>query len=136
MSFQGDWLFNTDESEKREAHRKMLQLKCIAAWYGPNTRGLLAKPSAGDRVFFYLDGVGIIAKANFTDADPFKSNDIFGEAEKDEFHRRVVNLVKPKGGPLSFAFILEQTGYHLPVKGLALKKIHDSDAAAQIAELF
>jgi len=134
MSFQGDWLFNTDESEKHKAYQKMLQLKCIAAWYGPNTRGLLAKPSAGDRVFFYVDGKGIIAKAHFTEEGPFKSNDIFGEAERYEFHRRVVNLVE--GGPLPFAFIRNKVGYSLPVKGLALKKIHASDAAAQIAELF
>jgi len=133
------WLFNTDEAEPagKGAYRLMLQQSRIAAW-GMNydADSLLAKPLPDDCVFFYVDKVGIVAKATFTTSAPFSSNSIFGKQKQGEFHRSVVELVKPQNGPLSYTFVYQQTGYHLPVKGLALCRIHNSVAAAKIARLF
>jgi len=133
------WLFNTDEAEPegKGTYQLMLKQSCIAAWgTSYDADDLLAKPLSGDHVFFYVDKVGIVAKATFTASAPFSSNSIFGKQKEGEFHRTVVNLVRPKKGPLSYTLVYKQTGYHLPVKGLALCRIHDAVAATKIAGLF
>ena len=136
MSFNGDWIFNTDESEKPGAYSHMFVESAIAAW-GENydAKGMLAKPLPGHRVFFYRDNVGIIGMATFTDETPFSSNSIFEEQMKGEFHRRVINLKHlPDEKAIDWSSIVELTGYYLPVHGVALHKLHNSDAAEIIAE--
>ena len=138
MNFQGDWRFNTDEAETpgKGAYLLMLQQSCIAAWGKVyDAYGKLAEPLPGHRVFFYVNKVGIVAKATFTTSGPFGSNSIFGKETEGEFHRSVTDLVKPQNGPLSHTFIYEQTGYYLPVIGRAICRI-DSVAAVKIARLF
>ena len=132
------WFFNTDEAEApgQGAYLLMLQQSCIAAWGKKyNANALLAKPLAGDCVFFYVDKVGIVAKATFTTSGPFSSKSIFRKQTQGEFHRNVVELVRPQGGPLSHAFVRQKTHYYLPVAGLALKEIPDA-AGRIIAKLF
>jgi hypothetical protein len=133
------WLFNTDETapEGKDAYQLMLQQSCIAAW-GKNysADNLLGRPLPDDYVFFYVNKVGIVAKATFTTSVPFSSNSIFGKQKEGEFHRSVVGLVKPKNGPLSYTFVHAKTGYHLPAKGLALCRIHNSVSASKIERLF
>jgi len=132
------WLFNTDEAETpgQGAYLLMLQQLCIAAWgeqYNANV--LLTKPRADDCVFFYVNGVGIVAKATFTASGPFSSDSIFGKQREGEFHRNVVKLVRPRRGPLSHAFVRQRVGYYLPAMGRALKEL-DSVVAREIEKLF
>ena len=136
------WLFNTDEAETpgQGAYLLMHQQSCIAAWGEQyNADVLLAEPLAGDRVFFYVNKVGIVAKAIFTTSGPFSSNSIFGKQKEGEFHREVIELVEPQRGPLSHAFVRQQTGYFLPVIGRALKsldRVEAREAARNIEKLF
>jgi hypothetical protein len=138
MSFKGDWIFNTDESEEpgQNAYSQMFAQSRVAAWGSDyDAERMLAKPCAGHRVFFYRDEVGIIGMATFTDESPFSSNLIFGKQMEGEFHRRVINLkVVPNEKAMAWSSIVELTKYHLPVHGDALHRLHNSSAAKIIAK--
>ena len=140
MSFKGDWIFNTDESEEpgQNAYARMFEQSCIAAWGNDyDAKRMLAKPRAGDRVFFYRDKVGIIGLATFTDEPPFSSNSIFEKQMEGEFHRRVLGLKRlPSEKAMDWLSVVELTKYRLPVHGDALHKLHNSNAAEIIAEQF
>ena len=110
------WVLNTDEAEKEGigADRKMIQMSRVAAWKDPSegpgwALSKLSKPEAGDRVFLYKKGTGIIAMATFDNSDTFPSNDIFGLLHKGEFNRRVIDL-KPSPRCLTCSVIEENTG--------------------------
>lgn len=113
------WLFNTDESEApgKGAFERMLAKPCIATWGRISGNHLIASPVSGDQVFYYRDGVGVIAKAEFNDSAPYRSNDIFQKQDEDEFSRPVINLVRPVDAPISNAEVKAGTGSPLPVKG-------------------
>jgi len=107
------WVLNTDEAEAegRDADRKMLSRSRVAAWgetFG--AEGKLGKPEPGDRVFFYKNGVGVVAMATFDHTDPFSSNDIFGMQHKGEFHRQVIDLRTSPVRALSCTAIESGTG--------------------------
>jgi len=124
------WLFNTDDAEGpgKDADVRMKARSVIAAWGdGFGAEALLSKPDTGDTVFFYLNKIGIIAMATFDDSAPFATNDIFHKRHEGEFSRKVVDLRKPKGNAIKVAEISNATGYHLPAKGIPLKKINSSE---------
>ena len=107
------WVVNTDEAEQEGvgADRKMLSGSCVAAWgerFG--AEGKLSRPEAGDRVFLYKKGVGIIAMGSFDHSDPYPSNDIFGMQHKGEFSRKITDLRTSPRRPLSCASIEFGTG--------------------------
>jgi hypothetical protein len=70
----------------------------------------LSRPEAGDRVFLYKKGVGIIAMGSFDHSGSFPSNDIFGMQHKGEFSRRITELRTNPRRSLSFASIESGTG--------------------------
>lgn len=111
------WVLNTDEGEieGRGADAKMFQYSCVAAWKDPNEDAgwalrKLSKPEAGDRVFFYKKGIGVIATALFDHSNPFPSNNIFGLQKMGEFSRNVLELNTRPRRLLSCAAIQAQTG--------------------------
>ncbi len=110
------WFFNTDEGEPEGAgaYLKMIENSCIALWEYLDTAKKLSRPEPGDRVFFYLNGVGIIATGIFTDEPPMSSNLIFGKQTEQEFIRTVSDLISVEN---RFALTSQEAadmGYNLP----------------------
>ena len=126
------WLLNTDEAEApgKDADVRMKARSVIAAWgttYG--AEAMLGKPEAGDRVFYFLDKVGIIAMATFDHTEPYPSNDIFHKQKEGEFSRKVVELVKLTPGRfITPSEVRTATGYSLPTRGAALCLMHHEKA--------
>jgi len=93
-----NWFFNTDEGEAegKGAYAGMLERSCIALWDFKgkvNPEKVLSKPVVGERVFFYLNGVGFIATGLFTDESPISDDTIFRKGTPRAFSRRVSNLI-------------------------------------------
>ena len=139
MSFQGNWFFNSDESENpgKGAHKRMINESCVAAWgdcRGKGARELLKLPSAGERVFLFRVGFGMVATATFDEQEPFPSNSVFNE--QGEYHRRVGNLlVLPETSILSYSHILQKTGYNIPARKI-LCRIHNDGAPKFMEDYF
>jgi hypothetical protein len=139
MPFRNHWFFNTDESEDegKGAHERMIKRSCIAAWGDCRGKGadtLLQVPRAGDLVFLYRVGYGMVACGTFTDERPFENNEIF--AQWGEYHRRLVNFkALPPTKVLSPRTILERTGYYVPARQI-LCKIHHATGADFIENYF
>lgn len=139
MSFHGNWFFNTDESEQpgRGAYKRMISESCVAAWgdcRGKGAEELLKGPSAGERVFLFRVGFGMVATGLFDNQEPYSCNTVFNE--KGEYHRTVTDLlVLPETNILSFDIILQNTGYNLPVRQI-LCRIHDDIAAKFMEDYF
>jgi hypothetical protein len=122
------WLLNTDEAELpgQGAYGRMKARSVAAAWgstYG--AEGMLSKPEAGDRVFFYLKSTGIIFCGTFDHSSPFSSNDIFRKQQEGEFSRKVVDLAFPKLNVVSPSMVKAATGSPLPTNGSALHLINN-----------
>ena len=132
------WLFNTDETEPEGegAYQDMLAQSVIAAW--GNCKGVgaeltLNRPDAGETVFFFLAGTGIIASGQLT-GRAFKADTIF--AQDGEYHRKVKNLRRKLRNPLTVADIRENTDYNLPARGCIVCQLHDESGARYIAKYF
>lgn len=132
-------MFNTDESEipGKGAYKRMLAKSRIATW-GPFTGNhLIARPVASDIVFFYLDKKGVIAKAVFTEAGPFRSNDIFGKEDEEEFSRDVVDLViLPDDAPIRPAEVVAALSFHLPFVGSTPRKMRNAEVVDYLLTRF
>ena len=90
--WKGDWFFNTNETHHPGSYKAMLDQHCVAVYGYGNSEEMLSVPEPGQRVFFYLNGRGIIGTATFTIEEPFSGDSIFGKQNDDEFHRRVADL--------------------------------------------
>lgn len=133
------WLCNTDETEQqgKGAYQKMLDQSCIAAWGSCREQGAektLNKPHAGDTVFLFCAGRGIIAKGNVTKELAAKSKSVFPAHAKKEFKRPIGNLQKLEHS-LSVTEIRSETGYELPYKHTVCE-IHNLDAIQFILDRF
>ena len=115
QGWAGDWFFNTDEAEIPGAYLKMLDQSCIALW-GVHYRAeqLLAKPQTGERVFLYLNQVGVIGSGLFTNDPPVPSDSIFGKQQEGEFRRSVFNLVSISNEHALKPSELRQMGFSVP----------------------
>lgn len=115
-----------------------MKAKHVAAGWGSTygAEGILSKPEAGDRVFFYLKDVGIVFYGTFDHSSPLPSNDIFHKAEEGEFSRKVVDLVLPKGGTVSPRTVKAATGAPLPTNGSALHSINNEEVIAYLESQF
>jgi hypothetical protein len=139
MATRTSWFFNTDESEQegRHAHEEMINQSCIAAWgycRGQGADNVLRLPNAGEMVFLYRAGYGMVASGICTEEQPVRSRTVF--AQKGEYQRHLINLkILPSDRPLSCATIRERTGYYLPVHNI-LCKIHSPRAARFLANYF
>lgn len=118
-TFEGDWFFNSNESHSPGAWKNMIDHNVIAACkYGKQiTKYKMDKPAAGDRVFVYVNGKGIVAAGKVLEEVSGQGSGIFNkDTEGDEFHRKVEWLVTvPIDDSISSAEVSE-LGYNLPVR--------------------
>jgi hypothetical protein len=130
-----DWFFNTDESESPGAYLRMIDQSCIALWKFQNQEKdpeeTLSRPEAGQRVFYYLNGVGIIATGLFTAEPPIASNSIFGKKTELEFRRSVRDLLKVDTRHALTVKEVGQMGYALPYRN-TLCEISNKDIPAKM----
>jgi hypothetical protein len=131
--WEGDWFFNTNETYGKGAYKKMVEQAVIAVYGYLDGKQRLDKPSPGDRVFMYVNNVGIIGVGQIADDEPFSSGDVFGRKAEKEFHRRLVNFrtVSPRNAIRSAE--VSQMRYNLPVRS-TICKIYNPTVARWIAE--
>lgn len=115
-----DWFLNTDEGEAPGvgAFSRMIDGSCVALWGRPDRldpEDRLSVPLAGERVFLYLNKIGIIAAGFFTNEPPKAGNTIFGKANEREFHRVIADvIVVDSSRAVSASEAFEMTSYRLP----------------------
>lgn len=117
--FDGDWFFNSNETYAPGAWENMIKRGVIAAYgYGEaTTKAKMDMPTAGDRVFIYVNGKGIIAAGNVAEEISEQGNGIFDKnTEGDEYHRKVNWLVKAPVERAISASDVSALGYNLPVR--------------------
>lgn len=131
--WEGDWFFNTNETYGKGAYKKMVEHAVIAVYGYTDAKERLDRPSPGDRVFMYVNNIGIIGAGNISDEESFPSGDVFGQKTDREYHRKLVNLktVSPKSAIR--AAEVSQMGYILPVRS-TLCKIYNPTVAKTVAE--
>lgn len=131
--WEGDWFFNTNETYGKGAYRKMVEQTVIAVYGYPDAKERLDKPSPSDRVFLYVNNIGIIGKGLVGNEESFSSSSVFDKEEDREFHRRLVDFkaVSPKNAIKSAE--VSQMGYILPVRS-TLCKIYNPIVARRISE--
>jgi hypothetical protein len=91
----GTWVMIADDGAEggHAAAERMLLNSCVAAWgdlFGAETT--LNMPEPCDHVFFFMKGIGVLAKATFDASWAFPSNQIFGQKHQGEFCRRITDL--------------------------------------------
>ncbi len=114
----GDWFFNTDETHSPGAWRKMLK-QCVIAdcGYGhAKSKHKMDLPGQGDRVFVYVNGVGILAVGQVADEESYSADTVFGQTNGDEFHRKVSWSSVVAAERAVTAQDVSRWGYNLPVR--------------------
>ena len=86
-AWRRDWLFNTNETHAPGAWKNMFEQGRIAIFGCANGPANLEGTSAGQRVFAYVTGRGILACGQVVDSDVFAGDSIFGQDL--EYHLRV-----------------------------------------------
>lgn len=85
--WRGDWFFNTNETHAPRAWTRMFEQGRIAIFGYANGPANLQGTSAGQRVFAYVNGRGILACGHVVDGDVFACDSVFERAL--EYHLRV-----------------------------------------------
>ena len=83
----GDWFFNTNETHAPGAWTSMFEQGHIAIYGYANGPANLEGTSAGQRVFAYVNGKGILACGRVVEGDVFPGDSVFGMDL--EYHLRV-----------------------------------------------
>lgn len=131
--WERDWFFNTNETYGRGAYKKMLEQSVIAVYGYPDGKERLDKPSPGDRVFMYVNNIGIIAKGQIAEEESFSSGTVFNKKAGREFHRKLVELKAMNLKNAIKSADVSQMGYILPVRS-TLCKIYNPTVAKRVAE--
>jgi hypothetical protein len=131
--WEGDWFFNTNETYGKGAYNEMIEQAVIAVYGYHDGKERLDKPSPGDRVFMYVNNIGIIGKGKVAEEESFSSGSVFQKKADREFHRKLVDfkVVSTKNAIKSAE--VSQMGYNLPVRS-TLCKIYNPIVARRIAE--
>ena len=131
----GDWFFNTNETHSKGAYRNMLKENVIAlfGYKGEYGKQMLDRPEVGQRVFAYVNEIGIIAYGVIIDEVSKSGNSVFGMQDEKEFHREVEwkAIVNEKDAVNNS--MVGKEGYHLPVRS-TLCKMYNIKVADWIAE--
>ncbi len=114
----GDWFFNSDETHAPGAYAKMLEQGVIAACgYGhTKTRHKMALPGKGERVFMFVNRIGIVAAGEVTEDEPVQAMTVFGTEGDDEYHRKVKWLYTVPNDSAVTTTESSQWGYNLPIR--------------------
>jgi hypothetical protein len=120
-SWQGDWIFNTNESYGPGAYARMFE-RNVAAVYGyANGPANLEGSKPGNRVFAYVNRQGLRALGTVVDGSVHPGEGIFfrdGRQCPDEYYLQVNwDLVLPEDQALS-ACEARELGYELPVRSV------------------
>jgi hypothetical protein len=112
----------------------MIKDEVIAAWgYGEAiTKAKMDMPDAGNRVFVYVNGRGIIAAGEVIGDVSERGTNIFGEDPKgDEFHRKVKWLATVQPDQAIKIAEVSQMGYNMPVR-CTIGRWNDSRVAERV----
>lgn len=131
--WEGDWFFNTNETYGKGAYRHMVEQAVIAVYGYTDGKDRLDKPSPGDRVFMYVNNVGIIGKGKVAEEESFSSGSVFQKKADREFHRKLVDFKAVSAKNAIKSAEVSQMGYNLPVRS-TLCKIYNPTVARRIAE--
>ena len=125
--WQGDWLFNTNETYAPGAYQKMFEEGVIAIYGYENGPHNLIGSEKGHRVFAYVNRQGVRAVGKIMDGHVVAGNTVFGKEQ--EFHVKVeweVKVAENQG--VTMANVKEATNYSLPVRNV-FGRIYRPDAA-------
>ena len=86
-AWRGDWFFNTNETHAAGAWTRMFEQGRIAIFGYANGPANLEGTSAGQRVFAYVNGRGILACGRVVDGSVFSDDSVFGRDL--EYHLKV-----------------------------------------------
>ena len=115
--WQGDWLFNTNETYAPGAYQKMFRQGVIAIYGYENGSANLEGSAAGQRVFAYVNKKGILAVGRIVDGQVFSDKTVFSEDR--EFHMKVKweTIVADDKG-VTNGEVLQNYGHGLPVRNV------------------
>ena len=85
--WQGDWFFNTNETNAPDAYRKMFDQGVIAIYGYQNGPSNLTGSDEDQRVFAYVNRKGILAVGRIVDGQAVPGVTVFNE--ENEFHVKV-----------------------------------------------
>ena len=121
--WQGDWFFLTNETYAPGAYRKMFEQSVIAIGRYKNGPANLEGSAAGERVFAYVNGKGILAVGRIIDGQPVSGNTVFGWER--EFHVKVAweTIVADDRG-VTKRKVSQELNYNLPVRNVFCRIPH------------
>jgi hypothetical protein len=116
----GHWIFNTNETYAPGAYERMFSQNVIGIYGYDNGGANLEGSSVGQKVFAYVNGQGIRALGDITDANVKSGTGIFldenNAQQPDEYHLSVTwNILLPPDRALS-NLEASRMGYSLPVR--------------------
>ena len=130
--WEGDWFFNTNETNFPGAYKKMFEQNVIAIHGYENGPTNLEGSNKGERVFAYVNRRGILAVGHVVDGEVIPGDTIFDG--KREFHLKVeweITVADKRGVTKSQVF--DEKDYNLPVRSVFCGMNHH-DAANWIVE--
>jgi len=131
-TWQGDWFFNTNETNGKGAYEKMFKQSVISVWGYEDGEERLNEPITGQRVFAYVNGSGIAATGRIGEKPAVSSDWIFGRQSEREFSRSVNwDYVVDLKDAVTYDDV-SHWDYNLPIRS-ALCRIWKPDAAKKIA---
>lgn len=130
--WQGDWIFNTNETYAPNAYRKMFDQGVIAIHGYETGAANLTGSSNNERVFAYVNKKGVLGVGRIIDGQVVSGTTIFGEER--EFHVKVEwqTTVSHNSG-VTIRDVKRETGYNLPVR-CVFAGMNRHDAADWIAD--
>jgi hypothetical protein len=115
--WQGDWFFNTNETNAPGAYRKMFDQSAIAIYGYETGPENLTGSKPDERVFAYVNRKGVLAVGRVVDGNVTPGSTIFGE--EGEFHLRVQwEAVVTDDRGVTSQEVLQRHNYKLPVRSV------------------
>ncbi len=115
--WQGDWFFNTNETYAPGAYKKMFEEGVIAICEYETGPENLAGSQDGQRVFAYVNQMGVLAVGKIRDSNVEAGSSVFDR--DNEFHVRVEwTTVVPEEKGVTNAQVKTAREYNLPVRSV------------------
>ena len=115
--WQGDWFFNTNETYAPGAYKKMFEEGVIAIYGYETGPENLAGSQDGQRVFAYVNQMGVLAVGKIRDSNVEAGSSVFDQ--DNEFHVRVEwTTVVPEEKGVTNAQVRTAREYNLPVRSV------------------
>lgn len=112
---QRDLFFNTNQTNAPGAYQNMFDQGVIAVYGYANGPAIFNRCTAGQRVFAYVNGMGILAVGHIVNGQAFSSDTVFGQP--NEYHVRVKwETIVPDHMGVTLQEVEQQFGYRLPIR--------------------